>query len=105
MAGTSPAMTAGEITSSSSLYWVIKSRIMARQKLLVIEPFTDEAGISRCHLVLEPVVHPVSPRPCKPFQGWRYLDGADAPPDLAGGEGAADIPEDVRAELTALGLL
>lgn len=88
-----------------SLYWVIKSRIMARQKLLVIEPFTDHAGISRCQLVLEPVVHPVSPRPCKPFQGWRYLEGKDAPPDLAGGDGTADMPEDVRAELAALGLL
>jgi hypothetical protein len=44
-----------------------------------IRPFTDNAGIGRCHLVLEPVVVQVDPRPCRPFQGWRYLEHKDAP--------------------------
>ena len=88
-----------------SLYWVIKGRIVARQRLEALEAFTDEGGIARCNLVLEPVVHPVRPRPCRPFQGWRYLTEADAPADLADGRAPPDMPEAMREELRALGLL
>jgi len=95
----------GEDPQGSSLYWVIKSQIQCRQKLLAIRPFTDDAGISRCHLVLEPVVHPVRPRPMKPFQGWRYLDEKDAPPDMADLGAKADMPDALRRELAGLGLL
>jgi hypothetical protein len=94
------------IDSQTSLYWVVKSQVQCRQRLLEIRPFTDAEGISRCHLVLEPVVHPVSPRPMRPFQGWRYLESKDAPGDLARlGEGAAEMPEQLRRELAGMGLL
>jgi hypothetical protein len=90
-----------------SLYWVIKKQIQCRQIITEIRPFVDQDGISRCHLVLEPIVHPVRPRPMRPFQGWRYLTEADSPPDLAalGGHAAADMPEELRRELAGLGLL
>lgn len=94
-----------EIVGEGSLYWVIKGRIAARQRILEIEPFTDFDGISRCHLVLEPVVHAVEMRPCRPFQGWRYLAEKDAPRDIRKGEEVAEMPEALRAELAALGLL
>lgn len=94
-----------EIVGTGSLYWVIKGRIAARQRIEAIEPFTDEQGITRCHLVFEPVVHPVRPRPCRPFQGWRYLAAGDAPPDLSGEDDSMDIPDTMREELRALGLL
>jgi hypothetical protein len=56
--------------------------------------------------VLEPVVVPVHPRPCRPFQGWRYLTEADKPGDLGeGGGGGVDMPEDMRRKLAELGLL
>jgi hypothetical protein len=59
-----------------------------------IRPFKDAQGISRCHLVLEPVVTPVDSRPCRPFQGWRYLDARSAPRDLDSFAGdAAALPE------------
>ena len=48
---------------------------------------------------------PVRPRPRSAFQGWRYLDPADAPPDLAIAKGDARLPEALRRELAALGLL
>jgi len=89
-----------------SLYWVIKGQIACRQPLLDIRPFTDGEGIGRCHLVLKPEVIPVSPRPFRPFQGWRYLAPKDAPPDLgAVASGMEDMPEDLRRELAGLGLL
>ena len=95
-----------EIAGSGSLYWVIKGQVSCRQSIVAIRPFTDGDGIGRCHLVLEPVVRAVEPRPCRPFQGWRYLSLADCPRDL--GQAAGDLgamPETLRRELVDLGLL
>ncbi len=49
----------------------------------------------------------MAPRPMRPFQGWRYLKAADAPPDLSQSEadGLAAMPEEMRRELRELGLL
>lgn len=94
-----------EIVGEGSLYWVIKGRIAARQVINAIEPFTGEDGIQRCHLVLEPVVVPVQLRPCRPFQGWRYLAAKDAPADIRASDAPVDMPDDMREELRALGLL
>ncbi|HEY8381716.1 MAG TPA: DUF1489 family protein [Microvirga sp.] len=95
-----------EIVGGGSLYWVIKGQVMCRQTLLAIRPFTDGAGIGRCHLVLEPNVVPVEPRPYRPFQGWRYLEPKDTPRDLGRGSGdLAQMPEAMRRELADLGLL
>lgn len=95
-----------DILDGGSLYWVIKGQIGARQRLIDIRPFTDPEGIGRCHLVMEPVVVPVEPRPFRPFQGWRYLQAKDAPRDLAehGGD-LGEMPEAMRRELAVLGLL
>ena len=100
-----------EILGGGSLYWVIKGQLCARQSIRDIRPFKDADGIGRCHLVLEPEVVPVEPRPCRPFQGWRYLEAKDAPRDLYGDlsrDAAGDLaamPEELRRELAQLGLL
>src|SRR3974390_1102084 len=79
-----------ELLAGGSLYWVIRGEIAAREKLLAIEPFRDRDGIGRCRLVMQPRVITVSPRPMRPFQGWRYLADGDAPPDLkSAGAGVA----------------
>ena len=88
-----------------SLYWVIKGQVAARQRLEAIETFTDKDGIGRCRLWMEPNVTPVLPRPYRPFQGWRYLNPKDAPPDLRASSGIAEMPEELRRELSGLGLL
>jgi hypothetical protein len=92
--------------SGGSLYWVIRGQIMCRERILDIRPFTDKDGIGRCHIVLDCKPVPVEPRPCRAFQGWRYLAAGDAPPDLdRTTPGARDMPEDLRRELRNLGLL
>lgn len=92
--------------SGGSLYWVIKGQIACRQRLLGITPFTDGDGIGRCRLLLDPAVIGVAPRPCRPFQGWRYLEPANAPGDLVSATGdLAAMPEAMRRELAELGLL
>src|SRR3981081_54585 len=84
-----------ELLAGGSLYWVIRGEIAAREKILAIEPFRDRDGIGRCRLVLQPKVIAVSPRPMRPFQGWRYLAEGSAPPDLTRSSAAsvASMPE------------
>jgi hypothetical protein len=48
---------------------------------------------------------PVRPLPRRAFQGWRYLEAADAPPDLEGEAASGDLSDAMRADLAALGLL
>ena len=95
-----------ELLDGGSLYWVIKGQVQARQQLLGIKAFTDSNGISRCELLLGPEVIETELQPRRAFQGWRYLTEDDAPRDLKDmGEGAADLPLELRRELAELGLL
>ena len=95
-----------ELTDGGSLYWVIKGQVSARQAIRDIRPYVDGEGVSRCHIVLEPILIPVMPRPHRPFQGWRYLPDSDAPPDLSSGHAVlVEMPETMRRELRELGLL
>jgi hypothetical protein len=98
---------AGEIAGRGSIYWVIKGTVICRQDISAIAPFTGDDGIGRCRLILDPAVVPVSPRPCRPFQGWRYLAAKDAPADLSGiADGdLAEMPESLRRERAGLGLI
>ncbi len=95
-----------ELLDGGSLYWVVKGQMCCRQKLLAVTPFVDSSGIGRCRLQLEPDLVLVEPRPYRPFQGWRYLKAEDTPRDLAdGAQGAEEMPESLRRELSSLGLL
>jgi hypothetical protein len=95
-----------ELLAGGSLYWVIKGQIAARQRLIGLRPVTDAQGVGRCELVLAPAVIAVMPRPFRPFQGWRYLAGKEAPADIGARRGdIAAMPEAMRRELSELGLL
>ena len=77
-----------------------------RQRLIGIETFTDADGIGRCNLVLGPEVIETAYQPRRAFQGWRYLEDKDAPRDLTAlGDGANEMPLELRRELAELGLL
>ena len=95
-----------ELTDGGSLYWVIRGEVACRQRIRDVRPYRDKDGIGRCGLVLDPKVILVAPRPFRAFQGWRYLQAADAPPDLdKAAPGAAAMPEKLRRELRELGLM
>jgi hypothetical protein len=93
-----------EVLDGGSLYWVIKGQIAARQKLLAFRE-VKKNGIPHCGLVYDKTLVPVVARPRRAFQGWRYLEDKDAPPDLARTKGATGLPEKLQRELAALGLL
>jgi len=94
-----------ELLDGGSIYWVIKGVIRARQKLVAFDSYTDEEGIRRCAIVLDPDLIATRNRPHRPFQGWRYLDPAKAPDDASGGGDDVDLPPDLVRDLDTLGLL
>jgi hypothetical protein len=97
---------AAELVDGGSLYWVIRGEIACRQRIRDVRPFRDKDGIGRCALVLDAKVVLVAPRLYRAFQGWRYLQTADAPRDLdEAAPGAADMPEKLRRQLRELGLI
>jgi hypothetical protein len=96
---------AAELLEGGSIYWVINRIVTARQLLVDIVEGAREDGSKGCDLLLDPVLVPVRGQFCKPFQGWRYLRGEDAPADAAESETRAEMPEELQRELARLGLL
>lgn len=93
-----------EVLDGGSLYWVFKGLILARQRIAALEPVAGEDGVTRCAIVLEPEVIRTEAAPRRPFQGWRYLPGAEAPADLADAEELAELPGELRRALADLGV-
>src|SRR5712692_8180397 len=96
--------------AGGSLYWVIRGQIRVRQRITGFKSERDDKGRAYCLIGVDPELMPTQWRPWRPFQGWRYLTAADAPPDLVGGAGSPGakpgaMPERLVAELRALGLL
>ncbi len=98
---------AEDILAGGSLYWVIGGAIMARQRILGFEDGAKQDGTPACAIRLDPVLVPTRPRAWRPFQGWRYLDPAKAPPDsdISKMVGVERLPAELRRELMALGLI
>lgn len=96
---------ASELLDGGSIYWVIKGMIRARQGIEGFDTLIGGDGIKRCRIFLDSTLVPTDHWPRRPFQGWRYLEEADAPKDLDSGESGADMPPELVAELRALGLL
>jgi hypothetical protein len=101
------------VLAGGSLYWVIRGQIRVRQRVTGFDAGRDDKGRAYCLIAVDPTLVPTLARPWRPFQGWRYLTQADAPPDLsavgpqaaAGGLANAPMPARLAAELRALGLL
>jgi hypothetical protein len=96
---------AGEILPGGSLYWVIRGLILCRQPIAGLVPVTGKDGIKRCRIDFKARVVLVRPTPRRAFQGWRYLEASDAPPDIDVSKAAQRLHESMRRELAELGLL
>ena len=85
-----------------SLFWIVKHQLVARSPILGF----GEAEGGRTAIHLEPVAILVQARPKRAHQGWRYLEGKDAPPDLGDAAGGiAELPPELAGKLAGMGLL
>lgn len=92
-----------EEMAGGSLFWIHGHMLVGRSPIIGFE----ETGQGRYWIRLEPKLIPVRAKPKRAHQGWRYLEDADAPADLDGGE-ADDLdamPPALMSELTKLGLV
>ena len=96
---------AEEILAGGSLYWVVAGSLLVRQRITAIAPSTRADGTACAMLAFDPALIPVSPRPVKAFQGWRYLAAHEAPTDLADDAMTADLPVALAQRLRELCLL
>jgi len=84
-----------------SLYWIHKHQLVARSEILGFE----EAEGGRTNILVSTTLVDVVPKPRRAHQGWRYLEEADAPPDLGEGEAGDVLPAGMAGELAKLGLV
>ncbi len=97
---------AQEILAGGSLYWVIKGLVQVRQRVIGFEPVSIGDGITRCAIVMDPELILTRNQPRRAFQGWRYLNAADAPADIGRYvAGQSDLPPGLRAGLSLMGVL
>ena len=85
-----------------SIYWIVKHRITARQRILGFADSEERRTI--IHLQADLV--PVRAWPKRAHQGWRYLAAEDAPADFDGTEDELSVlPAGLLAKLSALALV
>jgi hypothetical protein len=84
-----------------SLFWILKHQLVARTEILGF----DEAEGGKTDIVVSTAIVRVRPLARRAHQGWRYLEPADAPPDLLTGDGADELPAKLVGDLSALGLI
>jgi hypothetical protein len=95
-----------EVLDGGSLYWVIKGFVLVRQRVLDLRDDVKDDGTACCGIVLDPELVATRPHPRRAFQGWRYLEAADAPTDTKGfAEEGFEIPPGMREGLRELRLI
>jgi hypothetical protein len=95
-----------EVLDGGSLYWVIKGFVLVRQRVLDLRPDVKDDGTACCGIVLDPELVATRAHPRRAFQGWRYLEAADAPQDAGGvDEETDDMPPGMREDLRELRLI
>lgn len=96
------------LASGGSLYRVLKSRVVCRQKICGFEMVKTEHKGTMCAIMLEPQIVTTVNAPHRPFQGWRYYESVKAPADRGVyvlGDDHDEPPEEMAEELRAAGLL
>ena len=95
---------ADKLLDGGSLYWVIKGLVLARQRIVRLDEVDRGDGKKRCGIVMDPIVYRTESVPKRPFQGWRYLNGTDAPRDLSLDRANEDLPPTLMAALADIGV-
>lgn len=93
-----------ELLEGGSIYWVIKGVVLARQRIVRLDEVDRGDGIRRCAIVLDPEIVRTEAVPRRPFQGWRYLKGREAPLDLKQGRANDDLPPTLMTALAEIGV-
>ena len=93
-----------DLLQGGSIYWVIKGFVQARQRILRLDEVDRGDGIRRCAIVLDPELIRTASAARRPFQGWRYLEGVQAPVDLPRGQANDDLPPSLQAALAEIGV-
>lgn len=95
-----------EVLDGGSLYWVIKGFVLVRQRVIDLRADAKDDGTACCGIVLDAKLVATRPHPRRAFQGWRYLEAADAPRDVKGlADGPDDMPRAMRKDLRELRLI
>ena len=84
-----------------NLYWIVRHRLIAGLEILRFEDRED----GRIDIVCSAELKAVSPMPRRAHQGWRYLEGADAPTADDDGSGLGALPPQLYGRLAALALV
>jgi hypothetical protein len=89
--------------AGGSLYWIHGHALIGRSPIIGFM----ENGAGRYWIRLEPRLIPVRSIPKRAHQGWRYLEEANAPPDLGSDEadGRDDMSPKMLGELMKMGLV
>ena len=90
-----------ELIEGGSLYWIINRKVFVRQKILEIKNFVLEDGKKSAGIVLQNKLIRVRPVSMKPFQGWRYYQKSDVPPDIEDD----NFSDENNVELSKLGFI
>ena len=90
-----------ELIEGGSLYWIINRKVFVRQKILEIKSFVLEDGKKSAGIVLQNKLIRVRPVSMKPFQGWRYYQKSDVPPDIDDD----NFSDENNVELSKLGFI
>ena len=95
-----------EVLDGGSLYWVVKGFVLVRQRILDLKAATKDDGRACCGIVLDAELVVTRAHPRRAFQGWRYLEAADAPSDVGLlGDTKDDMPPGMREDLRELRLI
>ena len=95
-----------EILNGGSIFWVIKGVIQCRQNVRRLDEYIGQDGIRRCAIVLDPDIVRTQTSLKRPFQGWRYLNVTDAPPDLPKTRATEEpLPVELNRALAEIGVI
>ena len=92
-----------EEMAGGSLYWIHGHALIGRSPIIGFM----ENGAGRYWIRLEPRLISVRSIPKRAHQGWRYLEEANAPPDLdsAEADGRDEMSPKMLSELMKMGLV